>query len=480
MTTSSGDTITSGSAGIDATNEAATLGAESSITVSASGTIDPGSALTGSGHAPAGIVASYNPGLTNAPPVGVSAPDDISITDFATINASSAGIDGIRAENYGTGTITVLAEAGATINAGEYGIAAIGYDGGDVSVTNYATVTGNTAAIDATTTGTVIIDNYGNLIGDVISNNSTFTNEVGGLWSLDGLSTFAGASTLVNDGELQSTKASEIFGLSNINNSGAIEVQSGSLKLDSSILGTGTLKIDAGTTLELAAGVASTQTVVFSSTTGTLRLDQAENFNGLVSGFSTTDGTQAHSDQIDLADINHHSSNFSELFNSATEILTVSDGTNTAVIHFSGTVGNLNFVDDGNLVGGVNGTSGTIVYDPPSPSQIVGPVVMHDPGPAASSKIVAIGPNQTLIGFAASDNYVFNFTGVGRAEVTDYHPPSDSLQFKQSIFANASAALTATQDDGHGNTVITIDAHDTITLGGVLKTQLHASDFHIL
>ena len=33
-------------------------------------------------------------------------------------------------------------------------------------------------------------------------------------------------------------------------------------------------------------------------------------------------------------------------------------------------------------------------------------------------------------------------------------------------------------DDGHGNTVITLNATDTITLQHVLKAQLSASDFH--
>jgi hypothetical protein len=442
--------------------------------VSASGTIDPGSALTGSGHAPAGIVASYNPGLTNAPPVSVSAPDDISITDFATINASSAGIDGIRAENYGAGTITVLAEAGATINAGEYGIAAIGYDGGDVSVTNYAAVTGNTAAIDATTTGTVIIDNYGNLIGDVISDNATFTNEVGGLWSLDGLSTFTGASTLVNDGELQSTNASEISGLSNVNNSGTIEVQSGSLKLDSSILGTGTLKIDAGATLELGAGVASTETVVFGSTTGTLKLDQAENFSGVISGFSTTDGTQAHSDQIDLADINHNSPSFSELFNSTTDILTVTDGTNTAVIHFSGAIGTLNFVNDGSLVDGVAGTSGTIVYDPPSTDQTTNEAVVRDPA-QVHNVVLAAAQNQTIGGLAASDNFAFNFGHLGHADSTDFH---DAHPFGKTTFMNALAASSASPDEGYNHPTIAVNDHDPI--GGPLKAQMHAAEYHIV
>jgi fibronectin-binding autotransporter adhesin len=101
-------------------------------------------------------------------------------------------------------------------------------------------------------------------------------------------------------------------------------------------------------------------------------------------------------------------------------------------------------------------------------------------GPAASSTIVATVPNQTLSGSAASDNFVFNFAGVGHTTVTDFHPLTDTLQFGNAIFANAQAALNATQDDGHGNTVVAIDAHDTITLSGVLKAQLHAADFHVV
>jgi hypothetical protein len=36
-------------------------------------------------------------------------------------------------------------------SAGRYGIGAFGFDGGDVNVTKFATVTGGTAAIDAMT-----------------------------------------------------------------------------------------------------------------------------------------------------------------------------------------------------------------------------------------------------------------------------------------------------------------------------------------
>ena len=64
--------------------------------------------------------------------------------------------------------------------------------------------------------------------------------------------------------------------------------------------------------------------------------------------------------------------------------------------------------------------------------------------------------------------------------MTNFHPATDTLQFSGTIFANAQAALNATQDDGHGNTVVTLDAHDTITLSGVLKAQLHVTDFHVV
>jgi hypothetical protein len=75
---------------------------------------------------------------------------------------------------------------------------------------------------------------------------------------------------------------------------------------------------------------------------------------------------------------------------------------------------------------------------------------------------------------------VFNFAGVGQTAVTDFNPLVDVLQFKSSVFAAVQDILNATHEDGHGNAVIAIDAHDSITLSGVQKAQLHASDFHVV
>jgi hypothetical protein len=129
-----------------------------------------------------------------------------------------------------------------------------------------------------------------------------------------------------------------------------------------------------------------------------------------------------------------------------------------------------------------DGHGGILIHDPPDDAggQPASNAVTQDPGVAPSQTIVATAPNQTLTGAAASDNFVFNFASVSHDTVTNFHPATDTLQFTSPIFANALAALNAVHDDGHGNTVIAIDGHDTVTLNGVLKAQLHATDFHIV
>ena len=77
--------------------------------------------------------------------------------------------------------------------------------------------------------------------------------------------------------------------------------------------------------------------------------------------------------------------------------------------------------------------------------------------------VAATASNQTLTGTGPSDNFVFNFANVGQATVTNFHADTDLLQFTAAMFANTQAILDATHDDGHGNSVIALDSHDTIT-----------------
>jgi large repetitive protein len=263
----------------------------SEISVSAHGTILSGSIQTLSGDPAAGILAGYNPNSSDLANSNVAG--SVWINDYASITAA-AGTDGIRGINYGTGAVTIIAESGADISGGRYGIGAFTYDGGNVSVTNYAYVAGTTAAVDAlsTSTGTVFIDNYGMITGDVISSgNTTFHNEAGAIWNLVGSSTFAGTSQLANDGAIETTGLSSVStsGVLSIANTGVVEVLSGSLDIAAAVTGLGSFTIDSGALLEFGASVASGSIITFQGTAATLKLDDVAHFTGSVTGFALGD-----------------------------------------------------------------------------------------------------------------------------------------------------------------------------------------------
>ena len=306
VTTAAGVVIKSGASGIAAINRAPApatttetgsdwLGT-SEVTVVAHGTITSGAIPPSSGDPAAGILAGFNPSSSDT--INSSFKGDVLIDDYANITAA-AGTDGIRGINYVNGSVTVVAEAGASISGGRYGIGAfafggVGSDSGDVTITNYATVTGSTAAIEAqaTSAGTVFIDNYGMITGDVVSSgNATFHNEAGAIWNLAGSSTFTGTSALINDGAIDTTGVSSIgtSGVLSIANTGVVEVLSGSLDIAVAVTGLGSFTIDSGALLEFGASVASGSIVTFQGTAATLKLDDVAHFAGSVTGFALGD-----------------------------------------------------------------------------------------------------------------------------------------------------------------------------------------------
>ena len=258
VTTSAGDAINSGSDGIAAINDATTIPAadDSTVSVTAYGTIDSGSIFNLNGLPPAGIVAGY--GVTPDP----NATGTVTINSYANITAAAGW--GIVAFNYGTGNAIVTAQTGSSIAAPAYGIAAYAFDGGNASITNDGTVnaatgiglqaqstaggTGNGTAtiindgsvigagtsadsvvwlstdigaatlINAGTItpasssasgfaiyeagGSFTIDNTGTITGEVASANTTFNNETGGVWNVSGSSTFNSGSTINDAGTI--------------------------------------------------------------------------------------------------------------------------------------------------------------------------------------------------------------------------------------------------------------------------------------
>ena len=109
--------------------------------MTAYGTINSGTALTGIGNPPAGITAGYLGGTTppaNPPLVGLNG--DVVVNNFANITAAAG--DGIRAYNYGIGDVTVTDNTGTIVALGGasptngygVGIGAYNYGTGNITI----------------------------------------------------------------------------------------------------------------------------------------------------------------------------------------------------------------------------------------------------------------------------------------------------------------------------------------------------------
>ena len=221
------------------------------------------------------------------------------------------------------------------------------------------------------------------------------------------------------------------------------------------------LEIAAGASLEIANPVASGENVTFDGSTGHLTLDAPSTFDGLITGF-TGDGTLAGSDQIDLKGIDYNSSSFTESFDAATDTLSISDGTNSATLHFSGSyqAANFSFTTDDN--------GGTIVFDPPVPNGA-------GPQTPVQSQTQAGGDGN-------SHGFTFNFTS------NDFHPTPDSsggqLPWTPPAGPNSTAGhpagllLVSPEMAPH----LTSDVHSTTgaVVSSLIEAQTHANGFHLV
>jgi hypothetical protein len=126
---------------------------------------------------------------------------------------------------------------------------------------------------------------------------------------------------------------------------------------------------------------------------------------------------------------------------------------------------------------GGQAVSGVTANDPGS--QTLGGVMANDPGPLRGGSPSASPPNQDS-SKGATDNFTFNFGALDHHTAADLHSSSDSLLFASPFVGGTPAAVTATLDDGHATAGVPLDGQDAITLGGLLKVQLHFGDFHVV
>jgi hypothetical protein len=342
---------------------------------------------------------------------------------------------------------------------------------------------GNTLTLGGNLTiaaGTFLIDSGGTLkdtatsatISGTFTDNGTVEAAGGTLEIASTVISGAGAFKIDAGATLKLDHSATISGT--LTDNGTLQAAGGTLEIKNAVIsGAGAFKIDAGATLQLDH--ADALNVAFAGSGKLILLDPAH-FTGQIAGI-TGSGDVLDLDGFSATTTTAKTGNGS--YDSSTNIttLTVKDSPHhlTETFKLTGDLSNSSWTVTDDHNGGVS------IVDPPAPtSPDLGPVVMHDPGPAASNTIVASVPNETLIGGNASNAFVFNFAGVGHDTVSNFHTDADTLQFSAPLFANAQAALNATHDDGHGNTVVTLDAQDTITLAGILKAQLHATDFHFV
>ncbi len=86
--------------------------------------------------------------------------------------------------------------------------------------------------------------------------------------------------------------------------------------------------------------------------------------------------------------------------------------------------------------------------------------------------------NDSMAGGAGNDTFVFR-ANLGHDTVTDFAVGSDVLEFQNGLFADAAAVLAAATTSG-SDTLITIDAGNSILLKNVAVANLHTGDFHIV
>ena len=350
--------------------------------------------------------------------------------------------------------------------------------GGHVTMSGEAAIVGSTSA-SALTNVDNIISGAGQIgAGD---GNLTLVNETHGTIEAD----ISGATLTLDTGHA-------------IANAGILEAaNSGTLQIDDAVSG-GSAIVAGGT---LIFDAPSDVNVSFDNGPGTpaygeLVLAHASDFSGEISGFTGTAPDLAHSDGIDLADI-AFGSNITVAYddNAGADTggtLTIFDGGN-AVGQLAFATGEFTTVSF-NLVS--DGSGGTLITDPPTSTTPAGSATTLTSDSAATvtggsngNTIIAGGnaqigggqANQILTGNGNNDTFVFS-PGFGHDTITNFQPINDELQIDHSVFANVQDLLAATQDDGHGNAVITADLHNSITLQHVTVAQLqaHQSDFHII
>ena len=212
--------------------------------------------------------------------------------------------------------------------------------------------------------------------------------------------------------------------------------------------GTGNIEIGNGATVEL--GGTATNLVTFEGSTGTLQIDSS----GTSCHYSIFGGGALlpAGDEIYLPNISYDAA--ADTYNANTGVITVSNGTSggTVTIDVAGGVGS------GDTFVFESQGSGTLVYDPPSGTEILDPPVK-----SSGTSVSADG-----------DTFIFH-PGMGADIASNFTAKTDTIDLEH--FANIGSDRQLSSQiasNAHGDAVIELGHHDSITLPGVSANTLQA------
>jgi hypothetical protein len=134
------------------------------------------------------------------------------------------------------------------------------------------------------------------------------------------------------------------------------------------------------------------------------------------------------------------------------------------------------FIDTNQLSGG----GYVLMYGPNSTSPIDAYVNYDAPlnyvGDIGSDAFVANDLNDTFTGGTGANIFQFG-AYFGQDTITNFNSSKDVLLFNTAVFPNYATAIAHAASDGKGDTVITYNAYESVTLTGVTLSSLTSSNF---
>jgi hypothetical protein len=253
------------------------------------------------------------------------------------------------------------------------------------------------------------------------------------------------------------------YGLLEATNGGTLQIQD-AITGGTALISGGTIEFDSAASVAVTFDNGATGTNY-----GVLVLADPSHFTGDISGFVGTAPDLAHSDGIDVVGIDFNSAQFADSYDNSTGVLTLSDGTDTASLQFTGFKGD---IQDFHFAEDANGT-GTLITDPPGLEKSASVSLVSTDATDGQQSISQAGQNASVaIGGPDGDHFVFA-PGIGAETVTNFNLQQDTIELDQ--FTNAQTVqelqslITA---DVHGDAVINLGNHDSVTLPGVSADQL--------